>query len=52
MIYWVGDRNLLALNWQSGPQAAISASLPEPVSALLLVVGLVMGITNFRHRRA
>lgn len=47
------DLNLLALNWQSGPQAAISgASVPEPTSALLLAVGLMMGFTSFRHRRA
>ena len=47
------DLNLLALNWRSGQQAAISpASVPEPTSSLLLVVGLVLGVTNFRHRRA
>ncbi len=45
------DLNVLALNWQSGQQAAISAaSVPEPTSALLLAVGLMIGVSRLRYR--
>ena len=43
------DLNLLALSWQSGQQAA---SVPEPTSALLLAIGLVMGVTHLKYGRA
>jgi hypothetical protein len=47
------DLNLIALNWQSGSQAAISAaSVPEPASVFLLVVGLMMGLARRRCRHA
>ena len=44
--------DFLLLSENFGQSNVAAASVPEPASAQLLVIGLAMGITNVRHRRA